>query len=360
MPSLGADMEAGTLVEWLKHPGEPVHRGDVIAVVDTDKGAIEIEVFQDGVLDRVVVEPGHKAPVGAVLAWIRGEHEPAGAVTPAPPSSAEAPRVTPGARQAARERGVVLAGVTGSGPDSSITKEDVERAASRRRVLTATDRSAGMRQAIAAAMSRAKREIPHLYLSLPIDMTSAVTWLAAQNDQRPVEHRLLPIALLLKAVARAAIEVPEMNGFWVENAFRAGGAAHVGCAIALRGGGLVAPAIHDADRKTLDEVMTAVMDLTARARVGGLRSSELTDATITVSNFGELGAESGYAIIYPPQVAMVAFGRITERPWAVQGKLEVRTATTATVSADHRAVDGRRAGQFLAAIERWLQRPEGL
>ena len=168
------------------------------------------------------------------------------------------------------------------------------------------------------------------------------------------------MVLLVKAVARAAVDVPGLNGFWVDGAFRAGAGVHVGCAIALRDGGLVAPALHDADRKDLDTLMTELLDLVARARAGTLRSSELADPTITVTNLGDLGVDEAFAIIYPPQVAIVGFGRMLPRPWVVDGRVEPRTILTATLSADHRAVDGRRAGQFLAAIDRRLQAPEQL
>jgi len=215
-----------------------------------------------------------------------------------------------------------------------------------------------MRAAIGAAMSRSKREIPHLYLSTTVDMTKPLAWLTAENEKRAVEHRLLPIVLLVKAVAHAVRDVPEVNGFWRDEAFRPADGVHVGCAIALRDGGLVAPAIHDTDHKSFDEVMRELTDLVARARRGTLRSSELSDPTITVTNLGDLGVETAFAIIYPPQVAIVAFGRVVQRPWVSDGRIEPRSVMTASVSVDHRVVDGRRAGQFLAAIDRWLQTPE--
>ena len=374
MPSLGADMEAGTLVQWLKQPGDALAKGDIVAVVDTEKGAIEIEVFEDGVLDRTVVSPGQKVPVGTVLATIRGVGEAPSPVVP-PSAVAATPhalRASPAARKAADELKVDLLNVTGTGPGGSITREDVERAASRGRTVAAipratvppavapVDKATAMRSAIAAAMSRSKREIPHVYLSTTIDMTVAMTWLSAQNEKRGVERRLLPVVLLMKAVARAMTDVPGLNGFWIEGAFKAAAGVHVGCAIALRDGGLVAPAIHDVDRKDLETIMRDLLDLTARVRSGSLRSSELSDPTITVTNLGELGVEEAFAVIYPPQVAIVAFGRVLSRPWVVDGRVEARTVLTATISADHRAVDGRRAAQCLAAVDRYLQAPEQL
>jgi pyruvate dehydrogenase E2 component (dihydrolipoamide acetyltransferase) len=369
MPALGADMEAGTLLEWLKKPGDAVARGDIIAVVDTEKGAIEIEVFDDGVIDRTVVEPGQKVPVGTVLAVIRAAGEAPGKPelvrttapeAPGPAASVRA-RVSPAARQRAEELHVDLSSVDGRGPDGSITVADVERAAARRRVAPApTDRLTGMRGAIGAAMARAKREIPHLYLSTTIDLTRSLTWLSAENQRRPVTERLLPVVLFIKSVAQACVDVPALNGFWTDHGFTSGPGVHIGCAIALRAGGLIAPALHDVDRKALDTLAREFSDLVKRARAGGLRSSEMSDATITVTNLGDLGVESAYAIIYPPQVAIVGFGRVVERPWVVEGRIEPRSVVTVSVSADHRATDGREAGLFLAAIDRALQAPESL
>jgi pyruvate dehydrogenase E2 component (dihydrolipoamide acetyltransferase) len=361
MPSLGADMEAGTLVEWLKKPGDALARGDIIAVVDTQKGAIEIEVFNGGILDRVLVQPGQKVPVGTPMASIRASDEPS-AVAVAPtltiPVPTPAVRVSPAARKAADELHVELATVEGHGPGGAVTVADVERAAGRGRSAAGpAERTAAMRSAIGAAMARAKREIPHLYLSSTVDVTPALTWLSSENARRSVVDRLLPVVLFIKAVGRACVEVPSLNGYWADGAFAAGAGVHIGCAIALRDGGLVAPALHDVHNKSLDGVGREFADLVARTRAGGLRSSEMSDATITLTNLGELGVDSAYAIITPPQVAIVAFGRIVERPWVVDGRVEPRSVVTVSVSADHRVVDGRTAGSFLLAIERALQAP---
>jgi pyruvate dehydrogenase E2 component (dihydrolipoamide acetyltransferase) len=359
MPSLGADMEAGTLVEWVKHPGDAVKRGDIIAVVDTQKGAIEIEVFEDGVLERTIVDPGQKVPVGAVLAIVSSASREA-AAEPAPRV-----RVSPLARRLAADLGVDLTHVAGTGAQGAITREDVERAAAAPKPAAPTsapaaERQAAMRAAIAAAMARSKREIPHYYLSTTIDLAAALAWLRVENDRRSVAERLLPAALLIKAVALALREVADLNGHWTDGGFRQGSGIHIGVAIALRGGGLVAPAIHDADTLELTTLMRRLQDLVARARAGSLKSSELADPTITVTNLGEQGAESTFGIIYPPQVALVGFGKIVERPWVAAGRIEVRPLVTATLSADHRATDGHRGGLLLSAIDRWLQTPEKL
>jgi pyruvate dehydrogenase E2 component (dihydrolipoamide acetyltransferase) len=217
-----------------------------------------------------------------------------------------------------------------------------------------------MREAIARTMARSKREIPHYYLGTTIDMGAALAWLETENSARPADERLLPAALLIKAVALATREVPNMNGTWQEGGFRPSASVHVGVAISLRRGGLVAPAIHDAQELRLDDLMGRLRELVGRARTGRLRGSEVADATITVSNLGDQGVEAVFGVIYPPQVALVGFGRVVERPWAEGGMLGVRPVVQATLSADHRASDGHDGARFLSAVDRLLQAPEEL
>jgi pyruvate dehydrogenase E2 component (dihydrolipoamide acetyltransferase) len=365
MPILGADMEAGTLVAWRKQPGDRVERGEIVADVETDKGAIEVEIFTSGVIERLLVQPGAKVPVGTVLAVVREDDAAAapGPPAPAPPAPAAAApppapgraRISPAARTRAAELGIDAATLAGTGPGGAVTLDDVERAA-----VAPADRHTRMRQTIAAAMARAKREIPHFYLGTTIDVQRTTTWLAETNRRRPVTERLLPGVLLVKAVALALREVPELNAVWSGGRAIPSAAVHVGVAISLRGGGLVAPALHDTDRRPLDDLMRAFRDLVQRARAGSLRSSELSDPTITVTSLGEQGVETVLGVIYPPQVAIVGFGRIAERPWAVAGTVVARPVVTATLSADHRVTDGHRAGRFLAALDRLLQAPEAL
>jgi len=379
MPILTADMSAGTLVEWRKKPGDALKRGDIIALVETDKGLIDIEVFTPGVLETIVVQPGATVPTGTVLAVIRDEAAtgalpaPAGAPPPAPspvvppPPVAPAPpgrlRISPLARKLAAELGIDPAAVRGTGAGGAIRREDIEQAAAARaaapaeRPRAALERQARLRQAIAAAMARSKREIPHYYLATTIDMHGAMTWLAEENLKRSVPDRLLYGVLLIKAVALALKEVPELNSVWRGSEPVRSEAIHVGVAISLRGGGLVAPALHDTAGQSLGDLMRSFRDLVLRARSGGLRSSELSDPTITVTSLGEQGVESVFGIIFPPQVAIVGFGKIVERPWAVGGQLVARPVVTATLSADHRVSDGHRGGLFLAAVDRLLQAP---
>jgi pyruvate dehydrogenase E2 component (dihydrolipoamide acetyltransferase) len=365
MPILGADMEAGTLVAWRKQPGDRVERGEIVADVETDKGAIEVEIFTSGVIEKILVEPGAKVPVGTVLATVR-EDRPAPAAVPPAPAAAEPGavaariRISPAARKRAETLGIDPGFLRGTGPEGAITLEDVERAVAAKPPGAPPDRQARMRQTIAAAMARAKRDIPHFYLATTVDMHAATTWLTEQNAGRPVTERLLPGVLLVKAVALALRQVPELNAVWSGGRVVPSPSIHVGVAISLRGGGLVAPALHDTDLQPLDALMRSFRDLVKRARAGTLRSSELSDPTITVTSLGEQGVETVFPIIYPPQVAIVGFGRILARPWSVDGTLMSRPLVNATLAADHRVTDGHRAGLFLAALDRLLQEPQKL
>jgi pyruvate dehydrogenase E2 component (dihydrolipoamide acetyltransferase) len=396
MPSLGADMEAGTLIEWVKQPGEALARGDVIAVVETQKGAIEVEVFQDAVMGRPLVEIGQTVPVGTPMAELEiagatDEATPAraGESPPEPraPAASESPgairpavkesraalasarrRVSPAARRLAGDLGLALADLEGSGPDGAVVLADVRAGVGRARTGAESERPAArggldlgaMRAAIAAAMSRSKREIPHYYLSQTLDLTPASDWLAEHNAGRPPERRILMGVLFLKAVAVTLERFPELNGFDRDGVFEPASGIHVGTAISIRGGGLVAPAIHDADALDLDALMERLRDLVARVRAGTLRGSELSDPTITVSSLGERGVDRLYGIIYPPQVAIVGFGTPSQRPWVLDGRIVPRTLVTATLAADHRHSDGHRGALFLAQVGQRLQEPQTL
>lgn len=438
MPSLGADMDAGTLVEWKVKSGDPVKRGDIIAAVETAKGVIEIECFEDGILDQIFFQAGQEVPVGQVLATISLEEEirqrgsapkaaepvkvpetaavettkPAAQVVQEamqaaitqPPASVDRVRISPLARRIADDLGVDLATVQGTGPGGAIQRADIERAAQAKmavapepikapepvaakppdvapaappiekaapppveakaepapEVKKPTDFQSAMRAAIAAAMSKSNRDIPHYYMETNIDMTKALRWLEEENAKRTIRERLLPVVMLLKAVAKSLVEVPELNGFWIDGQHQVSEAINIGFAINLRQGGLITPAIHDVDMKTMDELRDAVNDLITRTRSNKLRSSELTDSTIVVTSLGDRGVEKVFGVIYPPQVALVGLGKITPQPWAENGALSVRPVLVATLAGDHRATDGHKGGLFLEALNRNLQEVEKL
>jgi pyruvate dehydrogenase E2 component (dihydrolipoamide acetyltransferase) len=449
-------MEHGKIVEWLVKPGDYVRRGDLVAVVDTDKTVMDVESFQEGVVADLLVGIGETVPVGTPLAVITQtpaevgapvhEELPARAPVKAaagppqvPPQIPEAPgpsqgppiappvrhlahrlgvdtgrihgtgkdgavtradvehavaarpgsagrvRSSPRARRLAAELGIALSTVTGTGPDGAVTVADVQGAAAGEGAARAAEtpaapavpatpatpakgkpsaeareRVASLRRAIGALMTRSKQTIPHYYLSTTLDLRAAVDWMQSVNAHRPVAARLVPSALLLKAAALAARDVPEVNGFYDDGGFRPSAAVHLGVAVALRQGGLVAPAIHDADTLPVDVLMEQLRDLVSRARAGRLQRAEMADPTLTVTNLGDLGVDSVYGVIYPPQVAMLGLGRVMEQPWAENGLLGVRHAVIATLSADHRVSDGLRGGRYLVRINELLQEPEQL
>jgi pyruvate dehydrogenase E2 component (dihydrolipoamide acetyltransferase) len=432
LPSLGADMDVAKLNCWLVKPGDTVHKGQIIAEVETEKATLEVECWHDGVIEELLVEPGPaRLPVGTLLARIRSldeaaepvaplQREPApelvtaapavpmhkvsgqppppvrhlahelgvdlaalggsgidGAITrddvrraaraPAP----EAPepfvsrptrvRATPRARSLARSRGIDLAGLPATGPQGMVSAGDVERTApSPETIEEPDDKVSAMRRAIARSMSHSKREIPHYYLATTIDLDRSMKWLEAANEERSVTQRILPAALLIKATALAAREVPEVNGHWVGDGFAPSQSVHLGVAISIREGGLVAPALHDADRLSLDELMSRLRDLVSRARSWRLKSSEMSDPTITVTNLGDRGVDTAFPVIIPPQVAMVGFGKVIDSPVAVDGAVVVHPVVTASLAADHRVTDGHKGGLFLTSIDRLLQEPENL
>jgi len=387
MPSLGADMEAGTFIEWNIAPGQAVKRGDVVCVVETEKGAVDVEIWSTGTVARLVAEPGQRIPVGGILALLAVEGEtwqavaamPAAPAVPTAPTAPAAPaealhpspapalvRSSPAARKRAEELGVDVAALAAKKGGAPITLADVEAAAK-----TAPRASApavagegaartGMRQAIAAAMARSKREIPHYYLGCEVDVERAATWLEQFNAGRPIGERVLFAALAFKAIALALRDVPDLNGVFVDGAFRPSAAIHLGVVTSLREGGVINPALHDADKLGVPALMAALRDLLMRVRAGQLRSSDLADATTTVTNLGDLGVETVYGVIYPPQVALIGLGRVVARPIVREQQIVASRMLTVTLSADHRVTDGMTGARFLSKVREHLAQPEAL
>lgn len=383
MPSLGADMDAGTLVEWMVAPGDEVKRGDIVAVVETQKGAIEIEIFVEGRIEQLVAEIGDELPVGQPMANICTDQQaaPAAPTEPSPPKPSltrqgvSAPtlpvsgdaddriRASPAARRLAEADNIDLASIrVGSGPEGAIIRADIERAGAAASSTSKRETSefSPMRAAIAAAMSRSKREIPHYYLSHEIDLHAASEWLAKLNAERAPAERLLMGLLFLRASALAAKQATDMNGVWIDEAFQPSEEVHAGLAVSLRGGGLVAPALHNADLLNLDELAEQARELVQRARTGRLRSSEISDPTITVTSLGDRGVDRIIGVVFPPQVAIVGFGTPRVKPAIIDGEFVARMTVTATLAADHRVSDGRSGARFLGRIEQLLQEPEAL
>lgn len=355
MPALGADMVEATLLEWHVGVGDVVHRGDIIATVDTAKSALEVEALQEGRIEALLINPGTTVSVGTVIATMADSVPEVPTVTP---STSGRPASSPLARRRAAELGIDLADVQPSRPGGFIGVQDVEQSrlaapavlpkASEQpaAVIPATE---GLREVIASLMARSKREIPHYYLQSTVDIEATLARLEQRNASLPIGERILPAALFLWAIARAARSVPEVNGRF-DHGFRPAAEVHLGLAVALREGGVIAPAIRDADRLDLPSMMAQMTDLVRRARAGRLRASEMTDSTITATLLGDQGAEVVHGVIYPPQVALVGVGCIVRRPWAVDGMLGIRRVVAVTLAADHRVTDGHRGSQFLQAI----------
>lgn len=367
MPSLGADMESAVLMEWLVKEGDYVKKGQVIAEVETYKGVIEIEVFEDGVVEKLLVEPESDCKVGTPLAIIRSEKS-----EKIEPIKDEHIKASPLVRKKVKELGLNLEEIA-SKVDGVIQLKDIEEFIKPKEVkkvekvetqkISKDDKAekiAKMRHAIALAMSRSNAEIPHYYLSTSINMTPALNWLEELNKTKSIEERILPVAILIKAIVKVLKEVPELNGFWVDDNHQMSKEINPAIAIALRKQGLITPALLNAEKMDLTEIMNSLSDLISRARSSKLKSSELTEQTITITNLGDLGVESVYGVIYPPQVALIGLGKIMDKPWAEGDKLMVRKVMIATIAGDHRATDGRTGGLFLDKLNQILQNPKEL
>ncbi len=362
MPSLGADMEKGTIVDWHIKEGDRVNRGDIVAEVETQKGVMEVEIWQSGMIKKICIPVGEEVPVGTPLAILEQAIEP----RPADQSKVAA---TPLARRMAKEAQLNLSQIKGTGPHGAICRQDVETALearnttdhaflSRDSIPTPKPQNRdSMRQAIARSMERSKKEIPHYAIKIDADLSKLTDTLAELNLRRLATDRILPISALVKAVALAARRTPQVNGFWRNGAFRPSQSVHVGLAISLKGGGLVAPALMHAGDKPVDVLMKEILDLVARARRGKLKISEMSESTITLTNLGDKGADEVTGIITPPQVSLVGVGRISPKPWASGNLLGVRPVATLTLVGDHRVSDGHLGSLFLRDMEHLLAHP---
>lgn len=395
MPSLGADMEDGILRSWRVKPGDSIRRGDIIAEVEVQKGNIDIECFDDGTIVELLIKENEKVPVGSVMAIIQPlndttstpaseiETTPLAAppVIPEPPirkiSEPELPpkipavaaaeiKASPLAKRLAAENKLNLSDIKGTGEGGVITRDDVEKAlaAGTSQYMESSNKSPltpaeNIRMAVAAAMSKSNREIPHYYLEKKIDITNMTRWLQTTNATRPVQERLLPAAIFLKATAKALQSVPDLNAVWQDGLQRKT-AIHIGLVVSLKGGGIIVPAIHDTNKKSMDEIMASLNDIIPRARALKLRSSELSDSTITMTNLGEGGADKVLGIIYPPQVAIIGIGAPFNEIIYNGSTQEERTFVYITLAGDHRATDGLTGSKYLQILNQLLQQPETL
>ncbi len=432
MPQMGADMVEGTIVKWLKHEGDPVERGEIIAEIETDKANVEIEAFEGGIFRATIAAEGDTVAVGQIIAIIAADDDDISTYTsaaassaadavgaqPAAPAAVPAPlakpapttavdtrtdrssdlspsvptqpsahttpsrterssdlsqpqppsariRVSPVARNLAAQHNIDLRTIRGTGPDARIIRRDIEAAiagptaqpplppaASDQRPATQSK----MRQAIARRMSQSKREAPHYYLLVDIDMTDAVEFRRQLNETLPDSAHVSINDLIVRGCALALQRHPEFNATITDDQITRHAAQHVCIAIALDDG-LIAPAILDAGAKTLVQIAADARDLASRAKTRALRPREITDGTFTITNLGAYGVETLIGIIQPPQTAILGVGTATPQPAVRDNVIMIRQLMKVALSADHRVTDGAQGAQFLTEIKRLLENP---
>jgi pyruvate dehydrogenase E2 component (dihydrolipoamide acetyltransferase) len=352
MPSLGADMDQGKLMQWKIMPGELVKKGQTIAIIETTKSTVEIESFREGKVLELLAHEGEDIPVGSAIAVfeVQGQHVEIPQV--------RRPQISPAAKKLALEHGLDLNQIKGTAKEAQVELKDVELYLKQRSKVTApVAAGSNLRQAIARAMTRSKKEIPHYYLKQRISLDPLIHWLDEENQRLKTEERLMLPVVLMKAIILALKQCPEMNGHYVNGVYEKSTSIHLGVAVALKGGGVLVPAIMDAQDMSLQELNRSFQELLVRARKGHLKNRELTEGTITITNVGDLGTDEVFGIIFPPQVALVGLGRVQKTAVVDDGVFGERFVIDLTLSADHRVSDGLTGASFIGQIEKKLLNP---
>ncbi|MFE8597056.1 pyruvate dehydrogenase complex dihydrolipoamide acetyltransferase [Archangium violaceum] len=394
MPALSPTMTEGKLIKWLKKEGDKVSSGQAIAEVETDKSNLEVEAYDDGVLARIVVQEGQMAKVGSPIAFLAGKggakaaapaaQAPAPAApkaaAPAPaqaPAPKAAPAPTPGgrvrasplAKRMARDRGLDLSQVQGSGPLGRIVKSDIEKALTQAPAARAPAAAAAaapgvrpepkavpvttMRKVIAQRMAEVKPGVPHFYLSVDVEMDAA---LKIREEAKALESKVSVNDIIVKASAMALRRYPKMNVSLHGDTILHFETVDVGIAVAIEDG-LITPIIRDADKKGLSAISAEARDLAERARKRGLKPHEYTGGSLTVSNLGMYGIDSFIAVINPPQAAILAVGSVSDKVVVRDGQMVVRKLMTVTLSGDHRVIDGAIGAEYLRELKALLEHP---
>jgi len=421
MTQLSPTMTEGKIARWLKKEGEELSSGEVMAEVETDKATMEMEVVDEGVLHKILQPEGAVVPVGTPIAVIAedGEEvpadympeaneqaepaaaevpaaapEPVAPPTPAPtPASVTAPapapkvrggriKASPLARRLAKQKGINLAAITGTGPNGRITRSDVEKTVKRGISLGAGTAAfvappvrplpAGplpyhedeyervensmMRKAIARRLSESKQQVPHFYLSVDVTMDRLMDLRAQLNEAANGDFKLSVNDFIIKAVSKALVDVPAANASWTESHTLQHKHTHVSVAVAIEGG-LITPVIRFAEQKGIVEISNEVKELAARAREGALKPEEYSGGTFSISNLGMYGIKTFSAIVNPPEGAILAVGGTEERAVVENGQLAVKKIMSLTLSCDHRVVDGAVGAEFLAALKKHIETP---
>ncbi|AGC44385.1 pyruvate dehydrogenase complex, E2 component, dihydrolipoamide acetyltransferase [Myxococcus stipitatus DSM 14675] len=406
MPSLSPTMTEGKIVKWLKKVGDKVSSGEALAEVETDKSNLEIEAYDDGTLAEIVVGANQSAPVGSPIAYIaaKGGKAAAAAAAPAPvarpaevaaapkpqatpapapvaPAQAEGRRVraSPLAKKIARDRGVDITRVQGSGPSGRVVKRDIEEALARgvtapapsaptapvarkapaavaARAESRTEPLTSMRKVIAQRMTEVKPGVPHFYLTIEVEMDAAVK---VREEAKALDLKVSVNDLVVKAVAMAVKRYPKINVSLQGDQVVHHGSVDVGVAVALEQG-LITPVVRDADQKGLQAISTEVRELAERARKRALKPDEYTGGSITVSNLGMYGIDQFVAIINPPQASILAVGAVSDKVVVRDGQMVIRKMMTATLSCDHRIIDGAIGAEFMRELRGLLEHPTRL
>jgi pyruvate dehydrogenase E2 component (dihydrolipoamide acetyltransferase) len=403
MPALEMAQETGKLLAWRKKEGQAVKKGEPLLEIETDKAVVEIEAPGDGFLAGITAHEGAVIPVGETIAWLVAVGEKAPAVkamagpsaraTSAAPAAERAAaaaakgaasataaatqtsaQISPKARRLAKELGVDTSGLSGSGPDGTITAEDVQAAADAKKsapssaattALSSSGSQAGeslsqIGRLMAERMTQSWTTVPHFFVTREVDCTELI---AAHKRLGPAVEKsngakLTITDLLIAAVARALAKHPIMNASWTGTGIRHNPEINISLAMAAKDG-VVGAVIHQADSAKLGEISTQRRDLAERARANRLRPADISGGTFTISNLGMYQVDAFVAIITPPQAATLAVGTIADRVVPVNGKPAVRPMMTMTLSSDHRVLDGARAAEFLTTLTQAIQKPGG-
>jgi pyruvate dehydrogenase E2 component (dihydrolipoamide acetyltransferase) len=386
MPALGMAQEKGILVNWLKAEGETITKGEPLMEVETDKAAVEIEAPASGILADVSASAGDEIPVGQKIAVILAPGERAGKISPAkaapgPSKSPEAPKQTaregkvktapdsgrlaasPAARRIAKERGIDLTSLKGTGPEGSVVAEDVLRAGEAPTAAPAgpakvkeTVQLTAMRRIVGERMSKSKQTAPHFYVGMDVEMTAVNR---RRTEWKERGEKLVPSIndFILCAAAQALRDFPSLNAAFTDRGIQIFSDINIGMAVALEEG-LVVPVIRNADQLPLQEMAEQSRELTQKAQKKKLFPLDYEGGTFTVSNLGMLGVDSFVAIINPPQCAILAIGQVAPRVVPDGEKIRIRPMMTMMLSADHRIVDGAIAARFLHEVKGLLETPD--
>jgi pyruvate dehydrogenase E2 component (dihydrolipoamide acetyltransferase) len=418
MTQLSPTMTEGRIARWLKKEGDTLESGEVIAEIETDKATMEMEVVDEGILHRILSPEGSTVAVGAPIAVIaeEGEEVPADyqptsevaveaaapveapvetaapVVAPAAPAPVVEPvgdsvdpkriKASPLARRLAKQKGINLAAITGTGPKGRITKGDVEKVAKRgislgvgtAVVTTPAPRpmptgplpyhedeferveNSMMRKAIARRLAESKQQVPHFYLNVDVEMDRLMDLRAQLNEAADGAFKLSVNDFVIKAVAKALVDVPAANASWTDASTLMHKHAHISVAVAIEGG-LITPVIRFAEQKGIVDISNEVKELAGRARAGELKPEEYSGGTFSISNLGMYGVKQFSAIVNPPEGAILAVGGTEERAVVKNGELTIARMMTLTLSCDHRVVDGAVGAEYLAALKKHIETP---